>query len=349
VRAAVWNDRGSLDVVDRPVPEPKPGWVRVAVSAVGICGTDLHFFSGAFPSPTGLLPGHEIGGTVDTVGDTTDDGPAIEPGQAVAVEPLVTCGRCPHCRAGAYTRCPTRMLLGVTGRGGMAELMTAPAASLYPLPAGLTGADGALVEPLAVCVRGVRRAGVGLGDRVLVLGAGTIGLLCVFAALAAGASEVAVTARHPHQQAAAAAFGATVFASADEAAAALGDSWADVVLETVGGHAPTLGEAVRLARPGGRIGMLGIFDRDAALPGLDFSTKELQLVGSNCYARAGVRSDFDLAVALLAPHADHVRRIVTHRFSLDEVNEAFRTAADKSERSIKVAIQPSSNAEEVVR
>src|SRR5205823_3660637 len=146
--------------------EPKPGWVRIAVSAVGICGTDLHFFSGAFPSPAGLLPGHEIGGTVDVVADAA---PKLAPGQAVAVEPLVTCGHCPHCRSGNYTRCQTRMLLGVTGRGGMAEMMTAPVASVYPLPAGVSAADGALVEPLAVCVRGTRRAGVALGDHVLVL------------------------------------------------------------------------------------------------------------------------------------------------------------------------------------
>ena len=336
-------------MVDRPVPEPKPGWVRVAVSSVGICGTDLHFFSGAFPSPAGLLPGHEIGGTIDLVGESTGTGPELEPGQAVAVEPLVTCGRCPYCRTGDYTRCQTRMLLGVTGRGGMAELMTAPATSIYPLPDGLTGADGALVEPLAVCVRGVRRAGVELGDRVLVLGSGTIGLLSVLAARAAGASEIAVTARHPHQQAAAADFGAAVFATADEAAAGLGDSWADVVLETVGGRASTLSEAVRLARPGASIGMLGIFDGPAGLPGLDFSTKELQLVGSNCYARAGARSDFDIAVSLLAQHADQVRTIVTHRFTLDDVNAAFRTAADKSEQSIKVAIHPSSRPGEEAR
>src|SRR6476659_5482893 len=146
MRAAVWNDKGSLDVVDRPVPEPKPGWVRVAVGAVGICGTDLHFFSGAFPSPAGLLPGHEIGGTIELLGEGADADPALAPGQAVAVEPLVTCGHCPHCRTGDYTRCASRMLLGVTGRGGMAEFMTAPATTLYPLPAGLTASDGALVE-----------------------------------------------------------------------------------------------------------------------------------------------------------------------------------------------------------
>jgi threonine dehydrogenase-like Zn-dependent dehydrogenase len=342
VRAAVWNDRGSLDVVDRPVPEPKPGWVRVAVSAVGICGTDLHFFSGAFPSPAGLLPGHEIGGTVDLVGDDNGSlGSGLAAGQPVSIEPLVTCGRCPHCRTGDYTRCATRMLLGVTGRGGMAEFATVPATALYPLPDGVTAADGALVEPLAVCVRGARRAGVGLGDRVLVLGAGTIGLLSVLAARAAGASEVAVTARHPHQQAMAAAFGAdAVFGSADEAAAGVGEAWADVVLETVGGRATTLKDAVRLGRPGASIGLLGIFDGDTALPALDFSTKELHLVGSNCYSMAGTRSDFDVAVSLLADHIDRVRTIVTHRFALEDVNDAFRTAADKASGSIKVSIDP---------
>jgi threonine dehydrogenase-like Zn-dependent dehydrogenase len=338
----VWNDQGSLDVVDRGVPEPKPGWVRVAVSAVGICGTDLHFFSGAFPSPAGLLPGHEIGGTVDLVAEGGDAGRGLEVGQAVAVEPLVTCGHCPHCLTGDYTRCATRMLLGVTGRGGMAEFMTAPASSIYALPPGLTGTDGALVEPLAVCVRGVRRAEVELGDRVLVLGSGTIGLLSLLTARAAGAAEVAVTARHPHQQAAADALGATaVFTSSEEAGKGLGESWPDVVIETVGGHAETVKDAVRLARPGASIGLLGIFDRDTPLPGLDFSTKELSLVGSNCYARAGMRSDFDVAISLLVRHTDDIRRIVTHRFELDEVNEAFQAAADKGSQSIKVAIHPS--------
>jgi threonine dehydrogenase-like Zn-dependent dehydrogenase len=164
--------------------------------------------------------------------------------------------------------------------------------------------------------------------------------LSVLAARAAGASEVAITARHPHQQAAAAGFGATVFTSASEALEGVGESWADVVLETVGGRAPTLVEAVRLARPGACIGMLGIFDGTAELPGLDFSTKELDLVGSNCYARAGARSDFDVAVTLLTGHVDAVRSIVTHRFALVDVNEAFRTAADKAQRSIKVTIDP---------
>src|SRR5205807_1111542 len=151
MRAAVWNDKGSLDVVDRPVPEPKPGWVRIAVASAGICGTDLHIFTGDFPSPAGLLPGHEVGGVVD-----------------------LACG-------------------------------------------------GAAVEPLAVCVRGTRRAGVGLGDRVMLLGSGTIGLLSILTARAAGAGQVAATGRYPHQREAALAFGADVVsADGNEAASALG-------------------------------------------------------------------------------------------------------------------------------
>jgi threonine dehydrogenase-like Zn-dependent dehydrogenase len=336
VRAAVWNDHGSLDVVERPDPEPRPGWVRVRVAAAGICGTDLHFYRGSFPSPSGLLPGHEVGGTIDVAGE----GAAVAAGTAVAVEPMTTCGHCPQCLTGDYTRCDERRLLGIEGRGGLADFMTAPAASIYALPDGLEPADGALVEPLAVCVRGVRLSGLQLGDTALVLGGGTIGVLTALCARAAGAGAVAVTARHDHQRQMAEAMGATTVASAAEAGAALGGSAPDVVLETVGGSAPTITEAVGVVRSGGTIVMLGVFDGNAKVPGLEFSRKEIRLVGSNCYARAGMRTDFDVAVGLLARHRDLVRQVVTHRFALADVNDAFAAAADKSSGSLKVAIEP---------
>ncbi|MPY95296.1 MAG: alcohol dehydrogenase catalytic domain-containing protein [Acidimicrobiia bacterium] len=330
MKAAVWNSSGSLDVADRPVPEPRPGWARVRVSSVGICGTDLHFFRGSFPSPAGLLPGHEVGGTVDALGEGV---PGPEPGTVVAVEPLVGCGACPACRAGQYNRCPARTLFGVSARGGLAEYLVVPAGCLYPLPRALSATDGALAEPLAVCARGVRLAAVGLGDRVAVLGAGTIGLMAVLAARAAGAAEVRISARHPVQARMADRLGAQALEAGDEASF-------DQVIETVGGEAKTLGEAVALARPGGTIAMLGVFGTPPRLPALDFSTKELRLVGSNCYGRAGGRSDFDIGVALLARSAPELRPLVTHRFTLDEVNEAFSTAADKTSGSIKVQLTP---------
>lgn len=335
MKAAVWNDRRTLDVVERPRPDPRPGFVRIKVTAVGICGTDLHFYRGVFPPPAGQIPGHEVGGLVDAVAE----GDALAPGTPVAVEPFVTCGRCPQCLTGNYNRCPGRRLLGVDGRGGLAEYMTAPAAFLHPLPAAVPVEAGYLVEPLAVCVRGTRLAGVGLGARVLVLGAGTIGLLCLLTARAAGAAEVHITARHDAQRKRAHALGADgVYAAADEAGRALGARVPDVVIETVGGTARTLGEAVQLVRPGGTVGMLGVFEGDTALPALVFSLKEVRLVAANCYGRFGTTSDFEAAARLLATHLAAVRSLVTHRFPLDAVNDAFAAAADKSTGSIKVAI-----------
>ncbi len=336
MKAATWTANGTLEVAERPDPEPRPGWVRVRVASVGICGTDLHFFRGAFGSPSGLLPGHEPGGTIDAVGE----GVELEVGTPVAVEPLVSCGDCYHCLGGSYNRCPKRMLLGVSGRGAMAEFMTAPARCVYPLPSSLDPGDGALAEPIAVCVRGLRLGGIRQGDRVVVLGAGTIGLVSLLLARAAGA-EVAITARRPAQQEMARQLGAAeIFEDSESARTALSDWQADSVVETVGGTAPTLADATAIVRPGGTVVMLGVFEGATTIPALDFSQKEVTLVGSNCYGRAGVETDFGLAVRMLDRHIDALRPMVTHRFPLDEVNEAFRTAADKSTGSIKVQVVP---------
>jgi threonine dehydrogenase-like Zn-dependent dehydrogenase len=337
MKAAVWNDKGTLDVVDKPVPDPKAGWVRLRVASVGICGTDLHFYRGAFPSPAGLQPGHEIGGTVDAA----SPGVALATGTAVAVDPLVVCGDCAQCRTGNPNRCGKRVLLGVNGRGGCAELAVVPAYAVYQLPGGLLPASGALVEPLAVCVRGTRRGQVTCGDRVAVLGGGTIGLMTILAARAAGASQVAIAARHLHQREAAHALGADrIFEDVAAMIRDASDSPFDCVIETVGGRASTLSDAVQLARPGGIVSMLGVFEGPSAIPALDVSLKELTLVGSNCYGRVGPRTDFAIAVDLLQKHQSELESLVTHRFRLEDVNAAFAAAGDKRSGSIKVHIRP---------
>jgi threonine dehydrogenase-like Zn-dependent dehydrogenase len=175
----------------------------------------------------------------------------------------------------------------------------------------------------------------------VIIGAGTIGLMCILTSRAAGASEICVVARHPQQTQAARALGAdAIFDSVDAAIKQLGDVPVDCVIETVGGRAETLSDAVRMVRPGGVISMLGVFEGAAGIPALDFSTKEVTLVGSNCYARHGARSDFDVAIALLKDHVDGVSTLITHRFPLDQINRAFSTAADKQSGSIKVHILP---------
>jgi threonine dehydrogenase-like Zn-dependent dehydrogenase len=326
MRAAVWNRDGALDVEDRPTPEPRPGWLRVRVAATGICGTDLHFFRGSFPSPAGLIPGHEVAGAVDAVGE----GVAIQPDTPVAVEPLLGCGQCAQCASGHTNRCAQRTLFGVTTRGGMAEYMTIPEAGAWPVPAGLDTRDGVLAEPIAVCVRGFRLADIAAGDRVAIIGAGSIGLICIAAAQAAGAAEVQCSARHDFQRAQAVALGAAPLAGYDF----------DVVVETVGGHSDALHEAMGRARPGGTVVVLGIYDDLVPFSAYDLSLKELRLVGSNCYSHVGGHRDFAAALDLLADRHDDLVPLVTHEFALDQVNDAFATAADKSTGSIKVLVRP---------
>jgi len=229
----------------------------------------------------------------------------------------------------------------MTARGGMAEYVTVPAATLYALPVDLPPHIAALAEPSAVCVRALRLARLDLGERVAILGGGSIGLLSILCARAGGAGEVLITARYPHQQALARHLGAdAVFGSASELLAAVGEQHADVVVETVGGQAETLTESVQIARSGGRVVIVGLFDGRPSLPGMDLFRKELTLTASNCYGRECHQSDFAIATAMVSEQKGLLEPLVTHRFKLDQVAQAFATAADKSTQSIKVQINP---------
>jgi threonine dehydrogenase-like Zn-dependent dehydrogenase len=337
MRAAVFGATGRIGLVDREPPQPRPGWVRLAVSAVGICGSDLNLLYSQGDLSRGVQPGHEVAGVVDAAGD----GVALPMGTPVVLEPLVGCGECRHCRTGLPNRCVQSKLCGFTRPGGMAEFVHVPADGLYVVPGDLPAHIAALTEPMAVCVRGVRLAAITVQDRVAVLGAGTIGLLSIVAARAAGAGEIFVTARHPHQRELALALGAdAVFEHADDLRTAVGEQHVDVVLETVGGRADTLTEAVSIARSGGMLLMLGVFDHAPALPAFDFFRKELTLRASNCYGREHRHSDFAVATDLVLARRDTLAPLVTHRFKLDQVADAFATAADKRTRSIKVQVEP---------
>lgn len=337
MKSAVFSGPGLLNVVDRKIPEPAAGWVRIAVTAVGICGSDLHIFGGMLGDVTGLQPGHEVAGVIDGLGE----GVTLATGTKVALEPITSCGHCFQCTTGHRNRCAAHRLFGVTARGGMAEYLSVPVDCLHTLPADLSDNVAALAEPLAVCVRGARRARIKLGDRVAVLGAGSIGLLSVLTAREAGASEIFVTARHPHQRALAQSLGATrVFATIEEMVDGIGPESMDVVVETVGGKSDALTEAVSVAARGGTIAMLGVFDGSPRIPGLPFADRELTLVGSYCYGRDARVGDFTHATTLLSKYRGALPDLVTHRFKLDEVARAYAAAGDKKSGSIKVQIEP---------
>jgi 2-desacetyl-2-hydroxyethyl bacteriochlorophyllide A dehydrogenase len=343
MRAACVRGRGEIEITRVPIPEPGAGEVRVAVEACGICGSDLHLFSSGFFAP-GTTPGHESAGRIEALGPGVA---GIATGTRVAVEPMRGCGACAACQRGAYSICRSALFSGVSLPGGLAEYIVVPANRVHHVPDDLDPQLAALAEPMAVVVHALARGGIAAGQRVLVLGAGSIGLLTIAAARRLGAAEVWITARHPHQALLARAFGATRVLREAEAEPlaldALGREAAiDLVVETVGGHSDTLRAASAAVRPGGTISVVGLFLGAVAVDPLGLLMKEVTMAWSYCYGvRAnGARSDFADAIDVIAAERDALAALVTHRFPLDQIARAFDVAGDRRDGAIKVSITP---------
>jgi L-iditol 2-dehydrogenase len=340
MKAAVVTGPQQFDLQDLPVPEVGPDDVLIRVRNCGICGSDLHFFRGEFPAAEGMRLGHEIAGEVAAFGANVA---GLSEGQLVAIEPVDSCRRCDLCMTGRYQLCPDRQLMGSTIPGAFAEYLLVPSYLAHLLPAGVDTEIGALVEPLAVTVHGLRQVRLEAGERVAIIGAGTIGLVAAVSARAMGASEVFISARYPHQAEAARRIGAQPVDADDNAmknfAAVFAGRPPDVVVETVGGHHDTLNDAVRLVAPGGRISVLGIFTKPVSLNATAAVLKEALLVGGMTYGRPGNRSDFEVALDIAANHADKLRSLITHRVPLAEIARGFEIAADKAQESIKVTVE----------
>jgi threonine dehydrogenase-like Zn-dependent dehydrogenase len=342
VRSAVVSDAGHFAIESLPVPEPGPDAVRVRVEACGICGSDLHFYNaGLFRK--GHTPGHEIAGRIEALGA---DVAGLEIGEPVAVEPIQSCGHCAQCLAGQDSICRDARLLGVHQPGGLSDRILVPADRVYRLAPELDPAVAALTEPLAVSVHGLERGRFEKGQRVLVLGAGAVGLVTLVAAQSLGAREVLVTARYAHQAERARALGANrVLDERDTDLASLDrlgrETDIDLVVETVGGRADTLRSALAASRPGAHVSVLGLFMEPPQLDPLPLLQKELTLCWSNCYHRPpGRPADFETAAAIVDAERDRLSPLVTHRLPLERTGEAFRAAADKRAGAVKVSVLP---------
>ncbi|HXJ35593.1 MAG TPA: alcohol dehydrogenase catalytic domain-containing protein [Candidatus Eisenbacteria bacterium] len=337
MRAAFARGPGKLVVEETERPTPGAGDVILRIGACGICGSDLHWYHDQMMIPQ-VCPGHEIAGTVAMAGSGVT---SLKEGDRVSVEGIASCGECRHCITGNYHFCTRIGIVGMTIPGGYAEYLKIPARHCFAV-VDMDFATAALSEPLGVAVHGVRISGLEIGQRVLVLGAGTIGLMAIVAARAGGAGEILVTARRPQQKKAALALGADrVFDDTDEGAlmAFAADNPVDLVVESVGGSATTLDTAVATCRPGGSICLLGVYTKAVAFPAIFTVIKELTIKGSFVYNRTASRADFDVVVDLLRRHGDRLgSTMVTHRYPLAKVDEAFKTAADKTSGSIKVSI-----------
>lgn len=308
---AVRVGANGVEVMD--VPAPAGDGVRVRMRSAGICGSDLHML--AHGATMGVTLGHELAGE-------------LADGTPVAIEPLAPCGACADCVAGDYNLCRAApaMIVGIMRDGGMADELLVPPRCLVPLPAGVPVRDACLVEPLAVCLHGLRKVGLTGAQRVAVVGGGSIGLLAVAAARAAGAT-VGLEARYDAQRAAGERLGARPI-----------DGEYDVVVECAGSDS-AVQRVCEFARPGGTVILLSSYWGPLTLPAMLVMLKELRLQPSSMYGRHAGGRDIDGAAALLAAAPDIAAALITHRLPLDAAAEAFRLAADRRAGAIKVVLE----------
>ena len=339
MRAAVLTGVGRVELEERPDPEPRPGWVVVRVDVASLCGTDTHQFEGRVDSPFPRVPGHDFAGTVVDAGEGVDPGLV---GAQYAVKPSLPCGECAACTDGRPLDCPRKKLIGLWSDGCLAERIAVPAVNLVPVPEGVPLWAGALLEPFAVALNCVDRLRLALGDSVLVLGQGPIGLAVARLAAASGAGQLLVTDVREEVFAVSRAYGATTcLDSRDETLLQqvldrTGGRGADVVVETSGAPA-AVASVPDLVRKEGAVSYIGFANDLPPLPLVPVMLKTLTVhgIGGN-----GGRGQYERALELVRTGRVDLAPLVTHRFPLAEVAEAFEVASTKRGGAIKVLVEP---------
>jgi NADPH2:quinone reductase len=330
MRAAVWEQPGRLEVKELPDPEPRPDEIVVRVGACGMCGTDVHIAEGEFPpTPYPIVPGHEFAGEIVAAGAEVDD---LEVGAHVAVDPSLFCGHCDYCRIQRGNLCRNWNAIGDTVNGAFAELVKAPARNAYELPEGTSARTGALVEPLACAVHGLRRLAAEPADTVLITGAGTMGLLLLQLILRDGASQVVVVDRNHARLQVAQSLGA--HAVDTEIAAVLGKDGFDCVVDATGVPA-VIDQGLNAVRRGGKLMVFGVAPEAARVEFSPFRiyNDEITVIGS-----MAVLFTFVPAIELLASGVVQTEPLLTHTFPLDGFEDAL--AAMRGGDGIKVQVLP---------
>lgn len=340
MKALVLEKSCSFAVQDVPVPQPAKGEALVRVLSAGICGSEMHAYHGKHPKRTPpAVMGHEVCGIVEALGPETC-GPAV--GERVVVLPQKTCGVCRWCVEGKSNLCDSKVMLGETSwPGGYAQYFTTPADLLYAVPAHIGNDAATLIEPLAVAVHAVRVAGIGLGDKVAVLGAGAIGLMTMVAARAAGATLVLGSDVCDYNLARARDAGATHVCDARTSdvvamAQALSNGYGmDHVLMAV--DAPGLfTQAMAATRKQGRLTMIALFTEPATVNLQHPKSRELLIRGSLTFDPV----DFRIAVELAGALTVDLDAFITHRFPLEQGNEAFGLVHRHDEDLVRVVFHP---------
>lgn len=334
MRAAVWTGPDRLENQAVPAPELPEGWALVRVEYTGLCGTDFSILHGTHPrAEAPLIMGHEITGVVETAAST---GPAA--GTRVTVEPLISCGTCDPCRAGATHVCRRLKLYGIDEPGSLAEYVALPADALVPVGSDVPILETALAEPLAVAVHAVSRSGLSGGERVMVFGAGPIGILTALVARHAGAGRILIAEPSEERRQVAQDLGFDTVPSGGDPVeailAATGGDGADIVFDSAAhpSVAAVLGRTVKVL---GTVVLVGVYKKPVEVDLQALTFAENTVVGVRVYTRA----DVEEAVALLESNALGLGRLPVEVFALEDVDRAFRKAMSAS-GVLKVLVSP---------
>jgi L-iditol 2-dehydrogenase len=328
---------GNIVFEDVPIPRVSAEEVLVKVRRIGVCGSDIHVFHGRHPYTSyPVIQGHELSGEAAAVGGNVAD---FVVGDRVTLQPQVTCGRCYACLGGNYHICDDLKVMGFQTDGGAREFFAVDANKLLKLPEGMSLDEGAMIEPAAVAVHALRRAGDISGKKILILGAGPIGNLTAQVAKGKGASRVMVTDLSGFRLEAARKCGVDCCVNAgtsdleEKLISCFGPERADLILECVGTN-ETIEQAIHVARKGTDIIVVGVFGAKVAVDMGLVQDRELRLIGTLMYQRP----DFIEAIGLAKDGKIDLKALITNRYDFRKYTDAYLDIDKMRDKVMKVMI-----------
>ena len=339
MKAAVWYGGKDIRIEDVPKPKIRNDEVLVKVKAAGICGSELHAYEGVSQRRTPpLVMGHEFAGEVTEIGKDVKD---LKLGVRITVDPLKRCGVCTPCVRGQGNVCRNVKLFGLHTDGAFAEYVAVPALNFYVLPDYVSYEEGAMTEPLSVALRAVNNTDVKLGDTVVVIGAGIIGLSILKAARTAGAGRLIVTDIVDYRLDFAKTLGAdiTINSMTQDSVSRIMELTngvgADIVFEAVGLEA-TVQQGINMLAIGGKLTVVGMMSKTMTLNVLSIVSRELQIRGSYAYAS----DDFRRGFSYIVNRKIDVKSLITNVLPLEKIQEGFELMHEKKGKTLKIMLKP---------
>ncbi len=336
MKALLYFGPKDLRFTDIPKPSIAPDEILMKVKEIGICGTDLHIYSGGMKVPTPLVMGHEFVGEVVEAGSGVKN---VKVHDRVVAEHVIGCGKCIYCNQGLKNLCKSPVVIGLHRSGALAEFLSIPANLVFPIPNDLSYDDGVLVEPLSIAVYAMKRAGITKPCNVAVVGQGPIGIFVDQVAKAMGCKVYGFDindARLAYSQKMGFIDAGLNTGSASymqDFQKVLGTDGADVVFEVVG-REETAQISLNLAKSRGKVVILGVFEHDVSLNMMQIVKKELQVLGSwTCL------DSFAETIELIKSKDIDTSTLITHRYTFDNAIKAFEEAFDTSTNRIKSIIE----------